>query len=392
MLKSILKISTVFALFATLLFTACQKDDLVVSEDNFTLGDPLLGQGPRGPRDSSRCCFEFVFPISVELPNGDTLEIKGEREHKNFIDRWKNANTNGRPKIIFPIEVTLADGSNTTINTPEELKKLIESCLPDRPEPTPCYKVIFPVKVKMPDGNVVTINTPDEFATLLKKWRENNPDADKHPEIVFPYEIEKGDGTKVTLKGVEDLRKILAECKPGPDRPGPDGPGPDRPGPDLRPCFRIVFPDTIQHPDGSKAVAKDAEDFAKQALAWRRAHPAANGVTIVKIPFGIVYRDSTTAVITSGEDLRKANAKCGIDPTPCFEVVFPAKVKLPSGVVVEIRSADAFRELIERWVKNNPLSTDRPEFVFPYRVKTKNGKTVVLNDKEDLRKLLADCK
>lgn len=383
MLKSILKISTVFALLATLLFTACQKDDLVVSEDNFTLGDPLLGQGPRGPRDTARCCFEFVFPISVELPNGDTLEIKGEREHRNFIERWKNANVNGRPTIIFPIEVTLANGSNATINTPGELKRLIESCLPDRPTPTPCYKVIFPVRVKLPNDSTIAINSADAFAALLKRWRSSHPNADRHPQIVFPYGVEKADGTIVRITGPEDLRRILAACKPGPDRPGP--------GPDLRPCFRIVFPDTIQHPDGSTAVATDAEDFAKLAALWRRAHPAASGATIVKIPFGIVYRDSTTAVIASAEDLRKANAKCGIDPTPCFDVIFPAKVKLPSGVVVEIQSADAFRELIERWVKNNPLSTERPEFVFPYRVKTKNGRTVVLKDKEDLRKLLANC-
>ena len=384
MLKSILQTGAVFALFATVLFTACQKEDLVVSEDNFTLGDPLLGQGPRGPRDSSHCCFEFVFPISVELPNGDTLEIKGEREHKNFIERWKNSSLNGRPKIIFPIDVTLADGSNTTLNSPEELKKLIESCLPDRPSVKPCYKVIFPVQVKLPNDSTITINSADAFAALLKRWRDKHPNADRHPQIVLPYQVEKADGTIVRITGADDLRKILAECKPGPDRPSV--------GPDPRPCFRIVFPDTIQHPDGSTAIATDAEDFAKQALAWRRGHPAANGATIVKIPFGIVYRDSTTAVIASAEDLRKANAKCGIDLTPCFDVIFPAKVKLPSGVVVEIRSADAFRELIERWVKNNPLSTDRPEFVFPYRVKTKNGRTVVLNDKEDLRKLLANCK
>lgn len=383
MLKSILQTGAVFALFATVLFTACQKEDLVVSEDNFTLGDPLLGQGPRGPRDTTHCCFEFVFPISVELPNGDTLVIDGEREHRNFIERWKNANVNGRPTLIFPIEVTLANGSNATINTPEELKRLIESCLPDRPTPTPCYKVIFPVQVKLPNDSTITINSADAFAALLKRWRSSHPNADRHPQIVFPYGVEKADGTIVRITGPEDLRKILAACKPGPDRPGP--------GPDLRPCFRIIFPDTIQHPDGSTAVATDAEDFAKQAALWRRAHPAATGVTIVKIPFGIVYRDSTTAVIASAEDLRKANAKCGIDPTPCFDVVFPAKVKLPSGVVVEIRTADAFRELIERWVKNNPLSTERPELVFPYRVKTKNGRTVVLNDKEDLRKLLANC-
>ncbi|WP_421795647.1 hypothetical protein [Haliscomenobacter sp.] len=384
MLKSILQIGAVFALFATVLFTACQKEDLVVSEDNFTLGDPLLGQGPRGPRDTTRCCFEFVFPISVELPNGDTLVIDGERQHKNFIERWKNSSLNGRPKIIFPIEVTLADGSNTTLNSPEELKKLIESCLPDRPSLKPCYKVIFPVQVKLPNDSTITINSADAFAALLKRWRDKHPNADRHPQIVIPYQVEKADGTIVRISGADDLRKILAECKPGPDRPSL--------GHDPRPCFRIVFPDTIQHPDGSTAIAQDAEDFAKQALAWRRAHPAANGATIVKIPFGIVYRDSTTAVIASAEDLRKANAKCGIDPTPCFDVIFPAKVKLPSGVVVEIRSADAFRDLIERWVKNNPLSTDRPELVFPYRVKTKNGRTVVLNDKEDLRKLLANCK
>ena len=385
MLKSILQIAAVFALFATVLFTSCQKEDFVVSEDNFTLGDPLLGQGPRGPRDSARCCFEFVFPIGVQLPNGDTLVIEGERQHQNFIERWKNANQRQRPTLIFPIEVTLQNGSNATINSPEELKRLIESCLPDRPEPTLCYKVIFPVQVKLPNDSTITINSAEGFAALLKRWRNSNHNADKHPQIVFPYGVEKADGTKVRVSGPEDLRKILAECKPGPDRPNP--------GPELRPCFRIVFPDTIQHPDGSTAVATDAEDFAKQTLAWRRAHPAANGATIVKIPFSIIFRDSTVAVIASAEDLRRANAKCGsIDPTPCFDVAFPAKVKLPSGVVVEIRSADAFRELIERWIKNNPLSTDRPELVFPYRVKTRDGKTIVLKDKEDLRKLLANCR
>ena len=112
----------------------------------------------------------------------------------------------------------------------------------------------------------------------------------------------------------------------------------------------------------------------------------------MKIPFNIVYRDNTTAVIKTAEDLRKANAKCGIDPTPCFDVVFPAKVKLPNGTVVEIRSADAFRELVEKWIKNNPLSTDRPEFVFPYRVKTRDGKTVIIKDKADFVKLLANCR
>lgn len=385
MLKPILKIGVVLALFATVLFTACQKDDLVVSEDNFTLGDPLLGQGPRGPRDSTRCCFEFVFPISVELPNGDTLVIEGERAHRNFIERWKNANLDRRPKLIFPIEVTLSDGSNTTINAAEELKKLIESCLPDRPAPTPCYKIVFPVQVKLPNDSTLTINSADDFAALLLKWRKRFPNSDRHPQIVFPYGVQKADGTIVRITSTEDLRKIMEACKPGPDRPNP--------GPDVRPCFRIVFPDTIQHPDGSTAIATDAEDFAKQAALWRRAHPAASGATIVKIPFNIVYRDSTTAVIATAEDLRKANAKCGtVDPTPCFDVVFPAKVKLPSGVVVEIRSADAFKELIERWVKNNPLSTDRPELVFPYRVKIKGGNTVVIKDKEDLRKLLANCR
>ena len=385
MLKSILKLSVLLTIFATVLFTACQKDSFVVDEENFTLGDPLLGQGPRGPRDSARCCFEFVFPINVKLPGGDTLVIKGEREHKNFIDRWKNANGNGRPSIIFPVNVTLQNGSTATINSADELKKLIESCLPDRPEPTPCFKVVFPVQVKMPNGTLVTINTPQEFADMLKKWRENHPDPASHPEIVLPYSVTKADGTVVKVDSLNDIKRILLECKPGPDRP--------KPGIDLRPCYRIVFPDTIKHPDGTTAIAADAEDFAKQALAWRKAHPAAVGITIVKLPFTIINRDSVTVVIKTVEDLAKANAKCAsIDPTPCFDVVFPAKVKLPSGLIVEVKSADAMKDLIERWIKNNPLSTDRPELVFPYRVKTRDGKTVIIKDKDDFKKLLANCR
>jgi hypothetical protein len=89
----------------------------------------------------------------------------------------------------------------------------------------------------------------------------------------------------------------------------------------------------------------------------------------------------------------KASTKCAsIDPTPCFDVVFPAKVKLPSGLIVEVKSADAMKDLIERWIKNNPLSTDRPELVFPYRVKTRDGKTVIIKDKDDFKQLLANCR
>lgn len=80
-----------------------------------------------------RCglCFKFVFPVEIELPDGTIKEANSYKKIIHIVRNWKknNPDSTDRPHLVFPIEVEMKeDGSIVTVNSPEELKDLRETC------------------------------------------------------------------------------------------------------------------------------------------------------------------------------------------------------------------------------------------------------------------------
>ena len=78
-------------------------------------------------------CFTFVFPLTIQFPDGTTAEINSLEEGETIIDDWYDANPNAteEPTLVFPIQVTLEDGTVETINNEEELDDLFDECYDD---------------------------------------------------------------------------------------------------------------------------------------------------------------------------------------------------------------------------------------------------------------------
>ena len=77
--------------------------------------------------------------------------------------------------------------------------------------------------------------------------------------------------------------------------------------------------------------------------------------------------------------------------TPCYEVLFPVKLVFPNGRTIEINDEDELREAIRRWVDANPNTDRRPQIAFPYRVVLQNGDTVAVRNANTLRRIIYAC-
>jgi hypothetical protein len=317
MFNRLTKLGTAFLFLGILTFNACQKEDIVLSEDNFTFGNPLFANidplhGPRPGGD----CFDLVFPLEVVKPNGDTIQLDSLRQFRRFMDVFKGErNPNRRPKLVFPINVTLADGGTKTLTEPKDFLELLKSCRPDTAIHKPCYELVFPLQVKIPDSAAVTVNNARELAAIMLKWKRKHPGADKRPELVFPITITNSDGKVVTVNSAEGLKRVHEACR---DKRRPDGPG-NGPGngngngngPNLdKGCFRVVFPDTILFPNGKTAIAQNNEEFLRLSAKYKKDNPRDRGVTIVKLPFNIIFSNKTTATISKPTDLLRAGKEC----------------------------------------------------------------------------------
>lgn len=80
---------------------------------------------------ATKPCFIINYPVQLNLPNGESVEVINRRSLKRAIRSWKinNLESEERPTLEFPIEITLLDDESVmTINSREELKAVKEDC------------------------------------------------------------------------------------------------------------------------------------------------------------------------------------------------------------------------------------------------------------------------
>lgn len=96
--------------------------------------EDLMGLKKDCVRDNKRRllkrCFDLVYPVVIELPNGDELEIEDQAAMKKFLHRWVRAHRGHlvRPKVQLPFDVETRDGEIITINSKEDLIQALKDC------------------------------------------------------------------------------------------------------------------------------------------------------------------------------------------------------------------------------------------------------------------------
>lgn len=166
------------------------------------------------PDSSERQCYTLQFPLTFALPDGNTVTVTSKEEFEAFLKRWQESGNTGRPKLTFPYNVKLQDGTILTINNEDDLRNLQEMCRKGRkpvdPKPTACFEIQFPLQVKLANGDIVTVNSQDELNKLLN----SRPTTNGRAAIQFPYSVKLSEtGEIIVINNEEDLRKLNEKCR-----------------------------------------------------------------------------------------------------------------------------------------------------------------------------------
>lgn len=222
MLKKLMKLTWIVAAAASLslFFTACEKQSTVNSDDVENYTDQSMFELQERAGCGKRGCFEFVFPITIVLPDGTETEVEDYEGLRETIRTWKTDNPDAteRPTLAFPIEVVSQDGELISVADAPALLQLRLRCRrafgPHRPGHggRHCFRLTFPLDLAFPDGTTATAEDPRGLHQLLREWRRNNEGSEERPELVFPLTVEMQDGSTVEVESKEALQELKESC------------------------------------------------------------------------------------------------------------------------------------------------------------------------------------
>jgi len=232
------------AIMVTLGFlTSCQKEDGVVSTDNFINTSVQEIQSRSGAGIFG--CYELVFPVSIQFADSTTATVNSYDELRQAIRTWFEANGgqphhSARPSLVFPFQVMNQAGEIITVADEAQLQALHDLCSPNpggggpggpgggghggghgghggghggNPAGDPCFTLDFPITIQFPDSTQLAVASPKELETALHTWKENHPKSEGRPEIVFPITVTLKDGTQQVVNSPEELKAIKDACR-----------------------------------------------------------------------------------------------------------------------------------------------------------------------------------
>lgn len=206
-------------LLGVMIFSSCEKESLATPETTENYVTDALND----LQDSARCgkfhCFDFVFPITIVLPDSTTSEVNSYVELKEAIRSWKEANPDAdtRPTLGFPLDIMTPDGEIITVEDAAELRQLARRCRRfvhrrHHQRHTPCFNLVYPISVEFPNGEIISFDRPQGLHAALHRWKRNNPDSDVRPMIQYPLTVEFEDGTTQTVNNADELQAIKEAC------------------------------------------------------------------------------------------------------------------------------------------------------------------------------------
>lgn len=168
-------------------------------------------------------------------------------------------------------------------------------------------------------------------------------------------------------------------------------------------CFDLVFPVTINFPDGS-SVSVDDYDAMKDALkTWKEANPDAEAKPSLGFPLEVISEDGETITVDDRDGLKVLRRKChrAFHDRPwrpghrlhhlCFKPVFPLSVEFPNGSILEAATPRTLKNALRAWRRSVDNPQAHPVLIFPITIEYKDGTLVEVGSKEELKELKKQC-
>lgn len=209
--------SLLFIVFGLSLIS-CGKENIPNDEkkdDIWDKGDQKNDETDKVYKDWD--CFQLIFPVSVEMPNGTIITGDNQESLNDAIKSWQETHPdfNAKYAFVYPLQITYVDKDELfTINTLEELLAAKKKCEKDSWTDKPCFKLIYPVSVEMPDGSIITEDSKESLNDAIKIWYENHPDSNNKFELQYPVEINYiGKDFILTITSEEEMIDAKKDCE-----------------------------------------------------------------------------------------------------------------------------------------------------------------------------------
>lgn len=293
-------------------------------------------------------CFEFVFPITLILPDGKEVQVNSEEELDAAIDAYYEANPESFdfPTFAYPISLNLADGSTAEVNSDEELEAAFESCEGeessddesegedeegfDEGDEAECFTINYPVTIITPDGVSSSVNSDEELDEIVDQYYEANPESEEDPTFAYPVSLTLTDGTTQDVNSDEDFEALFEGCEG--DSEGEYGDEGEE--------------EDSEENDGEN----DGEDDEE------------------------------------GDDQEE-----GDDEGECFAINYPVSVITPDGVSTSVNSDEELDTILDQYYEANPESEEDPTFAYPILLTLTDGTTQEVGSDEELEALFEAC-
>jgi hypothetical protein len=315
-----------FLLMFAVFFTACDEGNLLISIDSTENESLFLVFEDEDDVDLS--CVEFVYPLTLNNPDGSTTIITDEAALVTTIEGVdQNAPL---PTLVFPIQIIDENDLPKTITTEEELCEIFIECLMDDfddcdcEDEEECFEINYPITLILPDGTQVVVNDDDQLETTIDNYYNTNPNDTGEVDVVYPVNVTMlEDGSVVTINNESDLDAVFESCY----------------NDFYEECFEIQFPISVQMPDNSVITANDGIALDSLYEAWILANPNVTAEPTLIFPITVVYDDGTTDTANDEDELMELYEEC-------FEFLDDCSGMVRSSDLVIGTSSDAVERVI----------------------------------------------
>lgn len=312
-MKNLLKFSLIFAL-AFFMFSCSNDNTDVIPDDESTNTTVVLKTSLtayarnavstnqseyvfENNDESNGDCYTIDFPYT--LTDGQTQTVINNQDELNAYMQSLGGNNNqsggnnnqsggnnnpsgGNVAFVFPVTITMADGSTVVISDEMGFIAAIEDCIGDIAVGNECFTFNFPLNVETVDGSIVTVNDELELYSVSDV-------------IGFSYPISvTTDNGVVTINDGADFDALYNDCYDI-DPCGDCGTN----------CFEIVYPINLVNDDGTVTTVNDDDEFYTFLGGL-----AGNAYFVPTYPMNIEYGDGTQTTINSDDELVAALADC----------------------------------------------------------------------------------
>jgi hypothetical protein len=146
------------------------------------------------------------------MPDATTITLT-EKADWILIKEWYASNPGAKERagIVFPLNISLKDGTVQTLLAIDELKEVKNACKKGKDKRT-CFRLVLPVSFTMPDATIITIVEKADFK-LLRDWHKANKDAKEKGALNYPADIRYKDDRTVTVNDATEMQAAKQACK-----------------------------------------------------------------------------------------------------------------------------------------------------------------------------------